>query len=914
MSLCLSMIVRNESARIRRCLASLEPYVTSYVIADTGSTDDTPHIIRQFFDERGIDGELIDLPFVNFGETRNAALEAAKASRFDFDHILLADADMELVANGHFHEALNGAPAYRILQRSNDLAYFNTRIVRRDAKAVYRGVTHEYLDVEGPEPTNLPENVAWFRDHADGANRPGKFERDIALLKGAVDKDPTDGRSWFYLAQSYRDAGKLPEAVQAYAKRSEMGGWAEEAWRAKLEQARASLALGDEGAFAVAALAAYDMRPIRAEPLYDLARNARLADKPRVGAMFAKRGLSIPQPDDILFVEPSVYDYGLREEFAISAFYDAGLRAEGRDVCDGLALDRSIPAPNRELARKNLWFYARPLIELATSFAPQRINWTPPEGWRAMNPSVARIGDKLMCVIRTVNYTISSEGHYLMPEGETAIRARNWLAELNIDLKVNSATEILPPENWPSPPAYGEVIGWEDMRLFDCNGLPCVSATVRELYADGMCRQVFASIDGERLTNWRVMSPEGRHEKNWAPIADNRASYLYLSDPTRVVHTNRDILADSTPSIAAENFRGGSQLIPLDGGWLGLIHEVPHFHRYSHRFIWLDADFRLAKVSTQFRFLGTHGIEFAAGMAWLDDERLVISFGVADAEAWLATVSTENVRGILRTMDQPKRTLADLDRLDDFLAENGILDKADSVAATRIATLEPYRPSKARFLSVAGQWADGETNRTLRTRGAVDEALALLNGLPLHPDGAKNWDTAVGLVHALRHTKRDSAILDAGAGRESNFLPALACFGYRHLTGVNLLFNQVETANGVTYAPGDITALCYESATFDFIFCQSVIEHDVDTGRFFAEASRLLKPKGHLFVSTDYWPVPLPTSWNPVFDWDGATRLISEAKAVGLRITGRPDLFCDERVVTHGPGSYTFLNLLFRKP
>ena len=47
--------------------------------------------------KRQILGELHSLPFHNFGQARNAALDFAYASSLAYDYLLLADADMELV-------------------------------------------------------------------------------------------------------------------------------------------------------------------------------------------------------------------------------------------------------------------------------------------------------------------------------------------------------------------------------------------------------------------------------------------------------------------------------------------------------------------------------------------------------------------------------------------------------------------------------------------------------------------------------------------------------------------------------------------------------------------------------------------------------------------------------------------------
>src|SRR6202035_4959213 len=132
------------------------------------------------------------------------ALDRAYASTMAYDYLLLTDADMELVVeDGAFRDRLQ-APGYRLIQRSS-LSYWNTRLVRRDAGARYHGVTHEYLDVPGgaKELRGL-----WYKDHASGFNRAEKFQRDINLLLKGLEQEPDNVRYWFYLAQSYRDAGQ----------------------------------------------------------------------------------------------------------------------------------------------------------------------------------------------------------------------------------------------------------------------------------------------------------------------------------------------------------------------------------------------------------------------------------------------------------------------------------------------------------------------------------------------------------------------------------------------------------------------------------------------------------------------------------------------------------------------------------
>jgi len=313
-SLCLNMIVKNEMANLERCLSALADHIACWVIGDTGSSDGTQDFIIAFFAARGLSGELHSFPFENFEQARNAALDHAYASPLAYDYLLFADADMELVVEDLDFRARLEAPGYRLLQRTGGgLSYWNTRLVRRDAGARYKGVTHEYVDVPG----DVGElRGVWYKDHASGSNRVDKFERDIRLLTQALEAEPDNHRYWFYLAQSYKDAGRTAEGAQTYAKRAAMGGWEEEAWYARMMEARCLRDMDDEGGFVRQALAAYNRRPQRAEPLYDLAQYYREHGMNEASVLFSEPGLAVPRPEeDVLFLEDFVYTAGFKEEY-----------------------------------------------------------------------------------------------------------------------------------------------------------------------------------------------------------------------------------------------------------------------------------------------------------------------------------------------------------------------------------------------------------------------------------------------------------------------------------------------------------------------------------------------------------------------------------------------------------------------
>src|SRR5258708_237022 len=320
--LCLNMIVKNEAARIERCLASVVGYVDYIVIMDTGSTDNTVELIEQFIKFNALRGVVYSGEFKSFGQARNDALTLARRERdekgADFEFLLLMDADMELVVTDpRAFECLRG-PSYDMLQKAGAISYMNRRLLNVDVKGEYAGPTHEYLDV----PSSGAIVGASFIDHADGANRKDKFERDIVLLTEALKSDPDNGRYWFYLAQSHRDAGNFEAAESCYSKRVSLGGWDEETWNAQVNMAHCWSAMGVEAQFILSMQTAYNMRPRRAETLYDLAKHFREKGENASALLFAERGLAMKRPDDVLFVNDFVYSHGLGYEYSIAAFYD----------------------------------------------------------------------------------------------------------------------------------------------------------------------------------------------------------------------------------------------------------------------------------------------------------------------------------------------------------------------------------------------------------------------------------------------------------------------------------------------------------------------------------------------------------------------------------------------------------------
>jgi predicted GH43/DUF377 family glycosyl hydrolase len=449
-----------------------------------------------------------------------------------------------------------------------------------------------------------------------------------------------------------------------------MGGWDEEAWYARLQKARCLRKLGDEGGFLREAIAAFNQRPHRAEPLHDLARFYRERGMNDASVLFSEQGLALPFPKtDTLFIEESIYTYGLKEEFSIAANYarDPKRKDRGFEACNWLALNRDIDEGSRELAWSNLHFYVYSADVLMPTFAVRPFSFAAPEGYRATNPSVTTLGGQIVLVLRAVNYVMTEEGlNYQIPNG-APITTRNFLLRLTSELHVATVREILPPADFPEP-ACKDILGFEDMRLFTWRGALWSSSCVRSLTREAWCEQVLARIDDNglgpcRLADWRTLAPPGerRHEKNWMPrVEGDTLCFVYRCDPTRIIDDQARTVFEEVPAVAAQRFRGGSQVIAFDGGWLALVHEVEERSQqryYRHRFVWFDVGSRLRAVSRPF-FFQKKGIEFAAGLTWHSDaKRLVVSYGVADNEACIATVDAEKVRNLLEDVERQQISL-----------------------------------------------------------------------------------------------------------------------------------------------------------------------------------------------------------------------------------------------------------------
>ncbi len=331
---------------------------------------------------------------------------------------------------------------------------------------------------------------------------------------------------------------------------------------------------------------------------------------------------------------------------------------------------------------KTLLNLVRKALDHGGSIHPLLIDPKETNGTGLMNPSIFIDGDTIRCVVRHVNYTLfHSEGkkfhhfygplQYIHPEDDCTLTTKNFLLELDENLTpihsdwIDTSTLDVKP--------IWEFVGLEDARLFRWNGKLFISGVRRDTTTNGVGRMELSEIQVKtkvkEISRTRLPAPGSDTsycEKNWMPILDKPFHYVKWCDPTEVVKVDPETRTSETV-ILKENtfpthgdFRGSSQVIPWNGYYIALIHEVRLFKselgrkdgKYFHRFLLWDKDFNLIDMSELFDFMEGE-IEFCCGLAF-HKGHFFISFGFQDNAAYILKAPEEFIKSLLPSIPKKK--------------------------------------------------------------------------------------------------------------------------------------------------------------------------------------------------------------------------------------------------------------------
>lgn len=360
------------------------------------------------------------------------------------------------------------------------------------------------------------------------------------------------------------------------------------------------------------------------------------------------------------------------------------IRGIVRNVVPNAATSRMVTDPSKIL----------PAAELIP-WKVKDISIRPFAGYWCMNPSINFDGELWRCVIRCADYSMPNG---VMIRGEHAVptHAQTRNVMVIFDPKTWRPIKVYPMAELDGMPRVPKCTsrGFEDIRLFrtDRGGLQGIAASLHLERKTGHApEQVILSFDNKyNIVDAKpIRGPwSGTPQKNWVPFDG-------VEEPRFLYSIERGVLFDDTKQISAVvpigkpfnpcpdnrgntevkvmrrvlpvnasraqplgygGIRGGSQLVRFGNGsksaWLGIGHEMRFVNRkkfYYHTFYVVDANGKMLAKSDPMKLI-SNGIEFAAGMV-IDGDRLVISFGVDDAECRLGETRLPAVLEVLKPME-----------------------------------------------------------------------------------------------------------------------------------------------------------------------------------------------------------------------------------------------------------------------
>ena len=679
-TLCLNMIVKNESKIITRLFDSVINIIDCYCICDTGSTDNTIELIKTYFESKNIPGTIVNEPFKNFAHNRNFALKSCVGMS---DYVLLMDADMILQIKNFNKQKLQMFDSCNILQGNNDFYYQNMRIVKNNGLFSYIGVTHEYIST--PSNNNLlqiAKDELFITDYGDGGCKNDKFERDIKLLSDGIIAEPNNSERYhFYLANSYCDIGNYEKAIETYEKRIKIGGWDQEIWYSYYKIGLCYKNLGKIADAIFTWMNAYDFLPTRVENLYEIINHYRHTSKSKLAKNFynmAKESLSKNKNvnrDSFLFLHNDVYTYKLDYEFTIFAAY-VGVNNINDQVVSVLnnCSDGSI---NNNLF-SNMKFYKDVLkpsqvINFGNSVS-KNINDNSTILYSSSsclipNPFEDKKG--YLMNVRYVNYLIENNGNYL--NCDKYIITQNKYIKMTSDFKI--VDDAFLEFNFEDR----RYIGVEDVRIIydnHSNKMLYIGTGYHKNNSIGVVSGEY-NVKEHKLSSIDEITPfcQSNCEKNWVFVDMNQSiNVIYKWHPLQICKINQEkksldlIESKEMPrifshargstcgfnyvkrtSLASNNNTTDNINITINETEIWFVLHMVSYEsprHYYHIIAVFDESMNLLRYSAPFKF-HTEPIEYCLGLV-VEDERVLITYSVWDRETKLGIYDKKYIDSLVK--------------------------------------------------------------------------------------------------------------------------------------------------------------------------------------------------------------------------------------------------------------------------
>jgi tetratricopeptide (TPR) repeat protein len=684
-------MVKNESKIIERLMRSVVNYIDGYVIADTGSTDNTVELAKSFMKDNNKEGCVVEIPWVNFGISRTySASEAFKwVNQQGWDNYntwgLLLDGDMILPDPIDKH-SLSMLPwdTIRLNQKNSSIIYENTRLIRMTKEWKCIGPTHEYWETgnSGALPTPV------IQDLNDGGSKSDKFERDIRMLKEELKINPTHDRTLFYLGQSYQSIKKYKKSNLILKRRIDAGGWNEEIYMAYIYRGNNYVDMGQPKKAICEWTKAWNTVQKRTEAAMKLVKYYRNKSNMQFIALmyleklihvqFGKNlmGMPVGNPvvnDCVLFLEHDNIKT-IWKELAILCYY-TGHKKEAYIAIDEQILNTKNNFNERnELLGYQKWY---DIILKTTKTKNIKINkdmlpWKNESDWdiwKSYNPSIRVNKSEYDIILRHSNYSTVDAKQFPCRGRHDYIITRNVLCKMDTEFNIKNTKELVVPVKYIEN-KESHIQGMEDCRLLQ-NSICNIGFTTTRQYTDSKTNKIsivywndskeknldFVNVD-LRKTTLPENAEDGQCQKNWLPFCHNTKSYFVYSISPFIVcdmksnkileykskHFEFDGLKGSTAPVYFRSENSKEHFIMI----VHYCHYGGEGRRYYNRFLTLDKNMYPVRFSRGFKLTETN-IEYVSGMC--EDIRnkktYNICYGINDSEAFVTNIDSESIESIL---------------------------------------------------------------------------------------------------------------------------------------------------------------------------------------------------------------------------------------------------------------------------
>jgi tetratricopeptide (TPR) repeat protein len=655
-TLCLNMIVKNESKILIRLFDSVVNIIDSYCICDTGSTDNTVEVIKEYFNEKGINGKIIFEPFQNFAHNRNVALKGCEGMS---DYVLLLDADMKLDIGVFDKNLLNIADSFCVLQGTEHFFYYNKRIIKNNDNYKYIGVTHEYIgNTRAEKSINLLKDNLFITDIGDGGSKINKFIRDVELLKNGIENEPENTtRYYFYLANSLFDLNRNEEAIEYYKKRIDRGDWIQEVWMSFYKIGLAYKRMGEIHQAIYYWMEGYQVFPDRIENLYEITKYYRENSKYTLAYEYYKIAKNILNKklnwESYLFLHNDIYTYKLDQEYSIMAYYinvPKKINDEAVSVlkhCDDDSIIRNILS--------NMKFYQdiiTPIKKINMTFRMEQTIGDVDYKFKSSTPCIIKNHDNgYLMNIRIVNYRVTPAGEYVYPKKVISLN-RTVLLD-NLFQPVEEVRTFVP--KWENI-LY---LGVEDMKLFhdESNDKIICHGTG---YFNNKLTMAYSIYDDEGLKNPIELTQyfkESACEKNWVFFNYQGTPHIIYQWYPLTICKILDPVNDKRETVVVEkkdmpklfkHARGSTNGCEYNNEIWFIIHIVSYEspRHYYHVFVVFDKNMKLLRFSAPFKFDGL-SIEYCLGLI-VEDNRVICGYSTWDKTTNIGIYDKKYIDSIIK--------------------------------------------------------------------------------------------------------------------------------------------------------------------------------------------------------------------------------------------------------------------------